>query len=291
MKGLSTRSAPGDEFLLRPPFAVDGTLALAEITRSIDDCFVHLETLSGPMQWTLAGIGQSAAWDGSTALTAVLAEIASKVDAGELASPVPYHNRVHSCEVALAAHFLGQFLGLSPERHTELIVAAVIHDLGHDGSINDGEPFRLERASLQTARPYLLRADMSAEALERLCALLLATDIVHGLPRVRAWFRYHEGLGPKPTGPEPDSALERMADAPDLARSAVLLTEADALASAGLTTQRSALQEQRLAAERGWTVGPSDKRRYLDTVFPDGFLLAKLFNPNLESLRGDAASR
>jgi hypothetical protein len=290
MVGMAGGFGPEDTILQRPPFGGGADLSLEEITEAFEACFVLLETLPSPMQWTLAGLSKSSGWSADSTLAAALAAIAEKVDDGVLSSSLPYHNRVHFCEVTLGAHFLGRALGLTPEQHTELVVAAAIHDLGHDGGSNEGEPFRMERRSLVHARPYLTRTGMPEKSLERLEALLLATDIVNGLPRARAWFRYHASQGPKPSGPEPDPAFGLMVRAPDLARSAVLLTEADALSSAGLTAARAALQEERLAAERGWTPGPCDKLRYLDAVFPKGFLLAEQFNPNLEKLRRCAAS-
>jgi hypothetical protein len=285
MVGMEVASEPDAPRLQGPPFQVVAGLSLEQITRSIDDCFLLLDGSLRPMQWTLAGVSKSLGWTADDPLVTVLAAIAKEVDEGELSAPLPYHNRIHSCEVVLGAHFLGRLLGLTPVQHTELVVAAVIHDLGHDGGTNQDEPFRLERQSHAYARPYLAQAGVSEDRLQRLLTLLLATDIVHGLPRVRAWFRYHAGQGPRPEAPEPDPAFDLLAHDPDLVRSAVILTEADALSSAGLTAERAQLQEERLAAERGWSVGACAKARYLDTVFPEGFLLADIFNPNLEKMR------
>jgi len=285
MTGMEGRIEPGDRILQGPPFQVVAGQSLEETTRSIDDCFLQLDALPHPMLWTVAGVSRSCNWPVDGPVASALAAIARKVDAGELSAPLPYHNRVHFCEVVLGAHFLGRLRGLTPAQHVELVGAAVIHDLGHDGSTNRDEPFRLERKSHAYARPYLARAGVSEAGLQRLLALLLGTDIVNGLPRVRAWFRHHAGQGPRPGAPEPDPAFDLMARDPGLVRSAVILIEADALSSAGLTAERAQLQEERLAAERGWSVGAHDKARYLDTVFPEGFLLADLFNPNLEKIR------
>jgi hypothetical protein len=286
---MEVASEPEARTLQGPPFQVVAGLSLEETTRSIHDCFLLLDGLPGPMQWTLAGVSKSLDWAADDPLATVLAAIAQEVDEGELSAPLPYHNRVHSCEVVLAAHFLGRLLGLTPAQHAELVAAAVIHDLGHDGGTNKDEPFRLERQSHAYARPYLVQAGVSEVGLQRLLVLLLATDIVNGLARVRAWFRYHAGQGPRPEAPEPDPAFDLLAHDPDLVRSAVILTEADALSSAGLTAERAQIQEERLAAERGWPVGACAKARYLDTVFPEGFLLADFFNPNLEKMRRCAA--
>ena len=285
MIGMAGGIEPEGRLLRGPPFEPIAGQALAETTRSIDDCFRLLEGLPHPMQWTVHGVSIVCGWAADDPLALALGAIARSVDEGELSAPLPYHNRVHFCEVVLGAHFLARSVNLEPAQHTELVVAAVIHDLGHDGSTNRNEPFRLERQSHAYARPYLVRAGVSEVRLQRQLALLLATDIMNGLPRVRAWFHYHAGQGPRPGAPEPDPAFELMADAPDLVRGAVMLTEADALASAGLTVERARLQEERLAAEQGRSVRAGDKARYLDTVFPDGFLLADLFNPNLEQIR------
>lgn len=288
MIGMEGGIEPAGRILKGPPFQPVAGQALAETTRSIDDCFLLLAALPNPMQWTLRGVSIVCGWTADDPLVLALGVIARNVDEGELSAPLPYHNRVHFCEVVLGAHFLGRSLNLKPAQHTELVVAAVIHDLGHDGSTNGDVPFRLERQSHAYARPYLVQAGVSEARLQRLLALLLATDIRNGLPRVREWFRYHAGQGPRPRAPEPDSAFELLADAPDLVRGAVMLTEADALASAGLTGERARLQEERLAAEQGRSVEACDKARYLDTVFPEGFLLADLFNPNLEKMRRGA---
>lgn len=285
MIGTEGGIEPVGRILRGPPFQPVVGQTLAETTRSIDDCFLLLEALPHPMQWTVRGVSNVCGWTADDPLAQALGAIARKVDEGELSASVPYHNRVHFCEVVLGAHFLARSVNLKPAQHTELVAAAVIHDLGHDGSTNRDEPFRLERQSHAYARPYLVRAGVSEAGLQRLLALLLGTDITNGLPRVRAWFRYHAGQGPRPRAPEPDPAFDLLADAPDLVRGAVMLMEADALASAGLTAERARLQEERLAAEQGRAVRARDKARYLDTVFPEGFLLADLFNPNLEKIR------
>lgn len=106
-----------------------------------------------------------------------------------------YHNAYHSSDVIAATmEFLkknnvlsGQAVQgavkLSRQELAIGIIAAAGHDIGHPGGKNalPGErvapdPFRLERQSVSIIKPLLRLAGISAESVERITALILATS-------------------------------------------------------------------------------------------------------------------
>ena len=274
----------------RPPFTRGAGMDLAETTSSLEQMVYWLQTRERPatdatrllLDARCARLSQADA-----PYRQAITRLADGIDDGSLSRPVEYHHRIHYCEVMLSAHYLGLQLELDPEQLAQLVLAAEIHDLGHDGSMNLGSPFRLERSSLEMAKPYLQMAGLDDGVLATMTALVLATDIMNGLAYARACFDFHFQAAPPP-GTAPDPAMASLAGNSVLASMAIALTEADALASAGLSPESADRQERQLAAERGWVVHPRRKLDYLDNVFPNGFRVAKAFNANLEYLRAQA---
>lgn len=322
---MMTTSMP--EFDDKPPFALIPGLALSAETDCIERVRASLATRPDPAVWTMTRICARHGWAPHPECRAALA-IARDIDAGTLARPLPYHNRLHFCDVMLAAHYIGLLLagmetatagnaapcpppspptplpqagegcmnsrdamltpGVTDEALRLLVLAALAHDIGHDGSTNGAHPFRLEQQSMALARPYFERAGVGDAAQASVAAMVMATDLGLGLPRARAWFAHVCGNGPAPAGDEPVPAFALFRQQPALVPMAIALSEADALASAGLSEATADAQEQRIAAETGQDASANSKLAYLDRLFPDGFLVATRFNPNLEHLRSRA---
>jgi hypothetical protein len=112
-----------------------------------------------------------------------------------------YHNSQHICEVVLCSLFLGRQAGLSGARLVRVVVAALVHDFRHDGTTNAGESFRLERLAVAAAGPYLAQAGVASAEIERIAAIVLATEVrAKGVPYARRCFRFTIGR-PASRGP------------------------------------------------------------------------------------------
>ena len=269
----------------QPPFAVRAGLSLAEETGAIERVRAHLHGLARPATWVCERILDRHAWARDCPECAAALLIARDIDAGVLAAPLPYHHRLHFCDVVLAAHYIGLLQRFSDEQMRVLVLAALIHDIGHEGGSNADRPFHFERRSVAIATPYLQRIRL-ADPLQRwIAAMVLATDTTFGLPRVRSWYRHHVARMDLPPGDEPDPSFVLFRDHATLVVMALALSEADALASAGLSECSADEQERRIAEEMGFAASANGKLAYLERMFPDGFLIAAQFNPNLEHLK------
>ena len=134
----------------------------------------------------------------------------------------PYHNRLHMADTVVGMAALlrarrewAQYLSRSLE-HTELLclLAMVIHDFQHDGRINEA-PGEMERLSLQRFLPHARAIGLSLEDWTTVTRLVINTDPAT-VGQLHEEFRRFE--------PAPGAAL-------DLREMAVLVTEADVLAS------------------------------------------------------------
>lgn len=101
---------------------------------------------------------------------------------GSFDSGLPYHNAAHNRKVVLQAVRLAvEAPELSSHDVSKLLIAACIHDLGHDGkgNIESGvhKPFLLEKRAFESARPYLQRAGLTPDELEDIKTLVLSTDV------------------------------------------------------------------------------------------------------------------
>lgn len=274
----------------RPPFRLAPEACLASLTRDIEACFAALRGVPALLQWCLESLAAVRGWDPGAPLVRALARLAAEADRGRLIRPLAYHDRVHTAEVMLGAHFIALLRELLARDAQELIAAALIHDLGHDGGANLDQPFRLERRALASARPALAEAGVGADCVARLAAMVYATELGLGLPRVRAWYLHHRRGEPAPAGEEAAAALAPIAADPGLATLALALAEADSLASAGLSVAGGQASQARLAEEWGRPLGPADALAYFDLAFPRGFLVARIFDPNLQAARRVAAA-
>ena len=288
-------TAPGATKALFPdvskaPFVLPQSASPGVVADQIVACFRAVDALDRPTTEVFEAVGARLGLDPRDPLVTAGASIAAEIDrgvAGEVRNA--YHNSQHICEVVLCSLFLGQQAGLSGERLARVVVAALVHDFRHDGTTNDGESFRLERLAIAAAGPFLARAGVAPEEIERIGAIVLATEVRAGVPYARSCFRFLHLAGPPPEAP-PDGAgeaslLRRLATDPDLAVEAVVLAEADLLPSVALTDDYGMLCQQRLVRENGGRdVGPAEKLAFLDQQ-SGGFLVSGFFEPNFNRLR------
>lgn len=113
-------------------------------------------------------------------VAAALADVPNKLS---------YHNNLHFCKVVLhvarmiSAHnfiFQDSDHALSKKDSAALLVAACIHDIGHDGSGNIVDrkyiKAKTELESYSYALPYLKVCDLGDDVLEELKLMLMCTD-------------------------------------------------------------------------------------------------------------------
>ncbi|MGB1076892.1 MAG: hypothetical protein ACPG05_01180 [Bdellovibrionales bacterium] len=93
----------------------------------------------------------------------------------------PYHNNLHSLEVFSFAFSLGydayQEGRITEKEFALLLTSALLHDYAHDGTTNDGEQFKLERASVESFMPALIGAGASLDDRAMIRAMVFATDV------------------------------------------------------------------------------------------------------------------
>jgi hypothetical protein len=253
-----------------------------------------LGDMAAPVTWTQRAVSADLGppqGEAERALDLAASMLAAEVDArAAFFDRLPYHNRQHFCEVALAAHFLCRWHDLAPREARLVLLAALVHDFEHDG--RPGRAFDYEARSVTAAGPLLRDAGLDDAACEALSALVLATDFAQGVPNAVALHRWHLSGRAAALPPHP-AELAALAAQPRLARAAVLLCEADVLPSIGLTLDHAMQLQDRLSHEWQRALPPQDKLRFLDDVVASGTVGA-FFMPNvlalrqslLESLRG-----
>lgn len=218
-------------------------------------------------------------------------EIAQGVLAASVISEVennlPYHNNLHYKKVLfqtirlIAMH---NYLHANrPERMFDgkktgmLLIAACIHDLGHDGKGNTitgvFEQGRLERRAFKLAFPYFKKCGMENADLEKLKVMLLCTDVApmgdpaNPINQMKAAYRYHF-LGQNKTGPlNLNNGLELLEKDSDLTMMAAILHEADIGTSAGLdypvTVYETGLYKREMGAQQAY---PKDIMDFLTQI-------------------------
>ncbi len=274
-------------FAQRVPFRSCDGMDAETLAHALVECFNFIKTLPDQVYCCFeAACLEIGVTDDSILLQAGQA-IARAIDAGQGDGEAnPYHNKQHFCEVMLSSLCLGRQAHLEQSQLMELLVAALIHDFHHDGSINGEQAFRLELLAITHAEPYFQAAGVSPEQIERISALVLATDIRHGVPFAVRCYRHHQ---------HPHKALPRAEHVPPalhalqhdaaLSLRAVLLAEADILPSVGLTHAYSMYYQCRLEEEWGVPpLGAAGKLAFLDGQFGE-FAVSKAFNANVDRLR------
>ncbi|SHF45345.1 Uncharacterized membrane-anchored protein YitT, contains DUF161 and DUF2179 domains [Cnuella takakiae] len=92
----------------------------------------------------------------------------------ELPKHLSYHNAAHTIDVVQAVDYLGKSEGVSPYELQLLAAAALFHDSGFLIS-----PENHEERSCVLAREYLPHYGYSAEDIEQICLLIMATKLTH----------------------------------------------------------------------------------------------------------------
>lgn len=194
---------------------------------------------------------------------------------GEVEHGGAYHNNLHFRKVLLQAMrmafvhnriYAGTDLAFDGRTSGLLMMAACIHDLGHDGKGNyvGGVlvPGRLEKKSFELARPYLEQCGVKPDDLEMVRVMLRCTEVVplrsasSPINQMKAAYRYHYAGGDNLQF-DPDFSILR--DDKDLVMLAAVLHEADIATSAGLSYEMTIFESGLFEKENGGGVpSPSD---------------------------------
>ncbi len=206
---------------------------------------------------------------------------------GEVKNTLAYHNNMHYRIVLLqiiclvVRHnniYADTANAFDKKQIAMLMIAACIHDLGHDGRGNTVDDVhkvgRLEKRAFQLARPYLIAAGLNDETiLDDIQTMVLCTDVSplydpnNPASQMKAAYRYHYQGGKGHPLPDFNDDLKVLAGRDDLALMGLILHEADIAASAGLdysvTKYETRLYRDEIAQEEA---GPQHVLDFLDEV-------------------------
>ncbi|MBI3919573.1 MAG: hypothetical protein HY322_21500 [Betaproteobacteria bacterium] len=269
----------------RAPFRLNDRASPQQVAGEIIACYRRVADLPDRVTQSFRAAMQAAEIADAHPLLQAGERIARDIDAGIGAGDGnPYHNRQHFCEVLLAALYLLLAAPLTQAGRVQLLVAALAHDFHHDGKGFGDATFRLERVAVEAMLPYLAASGVPQDECTRISAMILATEISTGMPFARRCYRHFFEGGAQPDAAGIGEPLAMLARDANLARQAVLLTEADVLPSVGLTLDYSELSRENLSSEWGKPLSDADNLNFLERVFGD-FMVNRFFSPNVSALK------
>lgn len=202
-----------------------------------------------------------------------------------------YHNSAHTIEVAMNAMILSHLsldygdFEVDNVDNAKLLIAALVHDMKHDGTSNNGVPFRLEKISASIAREAMESVSLTEDDILDVNALVLATE-----PLLRGKIAELSNSvldGDDVSEFELPEELSRLKENPKLAVLAGILSDADILCSAGLSLDRNLFQTSNLEKEWGRKLTVKDSKFFFDNIV--GKRMASiggdLFWPNISNIR------
>ena len=190
---------------------------------------------------------------------------------GEVENNLPYHNNMHYKKVLMqtirliAVHnniYHDTAQEFDTRKISLLMLAACIHDLGHDGRGNTikgvFEQGRLEKRAFRLAASYLESCGLPQQDLAMIEVMLLCTDVAplgdpsNPVNQMKAAYRYHFLGQKKKIGPlNLDEELSVLQKDADLSLMALILHEADIGTSAGLDYNLTTYETAQLMREMG----------------------------------------
>jgi len=216
-------------------------------------------------------------------LTLDLTPLMTACAAAEAPTQNAYHSHHHNREVALTTALLtlhhmrdGNDAGFTPRAARNLVMAAAVHDLGHNGIGNtvDGvhKPLYLERQSLKLAAKLWQGQDVTKEDMRFITGCITPTDVSKkaGGKSPRDHFR---------------DAFNNVAGAPCIYKNkmwreaAAMLSDADLAISGALSPEMFAENARVLSDETGGKVpaSPGSAKFFFEQVAP-GFPLSSAAN-------------
>lgn len=292
-----------------PPFAVKPGQSAQEVGQTLTEVYTKysdVERPSIPAVLKSAFKSLNVSPDMPEYKAAMMAGVAA-----ESATQNGYHNAQHTLEVVSNAVYLAQLNNqladegkpgaerLNPQEAARLVLAATIHDLGHDGGSNtvtgaDGQKqlvqFRLEADAVQRAEPFMKAAGVSQDGIDEVRTMVLGTDPTGPHEKVKEAYKYHFVSGNIDLQKFPEQMEGMVADSKLALRSAIL-SDADLLSSGGLSVEYQQRQSARLGQEAKMDfTNPNAVLFFTDKVVGGSFTSAagQSFNPNLETIRNTA---
>lgn len=219
--------------------------------------------------------------DGPETRAALMAAVLS-----EIPNDLLYHGNEHYRKVMfhmirlLATHRQNSFPGqpvLEGRDLMQMLIAATIHDLGHEGGDNlrDGiyTPGYMEQKAFDIMRPYFDALEIDRDFKGEIETIVFCTDITfmagNNSPCVRMKKIYRHYFTHDLSAEEDVETmilgkLRRFEDNPRLALLAMLLHEADIATSSGLSYEQSRIETINIMRERGLDhAGPGILLRFL----------------------------
>lgn len=262
--------------LFDPPYAPPRDEILQEVSLPalVISAFLHLTKNQGE---------ERARWIEPLLIATVL---------GEVPHSLPYHNNLHFRKVALHAARLIRAHNDMPEQKkplgikesAKLLIAACIHDLGHDGEGNIGQnqeyvPGRLENRSVELARPFLKEIGVEDHTLEQMAVMILCTDASRPdnpacpLTQLRSAAACVVDENSAVCAAGRGDIFKKLGADKTLTLLSVYLHEADIMNSAGVSSEQTAMETAQFKRERvGIQARPSDVLEFMGTICRGGFI-------------------
>ena len=211
---------------------------------------------------------------------------------GEVANNLPYHNNLHFRKVLMhvlrmiVAHnnkiFSDTTHRLSKMDMAKLIIAACIHDIGHEGKGNIVDHkyhmAMIEKRSFSYAYPYLKAAGLDEDTLADIKVMLITTDVsplgddISPVNQLRVAYEYHFGMaeevddGEEEETPIADELCILMEDS-HLCLLCVMLQEADIMNSVGVDYNITRFESVAISKEIGLSHSlPEDTLLFLESI-------------------------
>ncbi|HYN78417.1 MAG TPA: hypothetical protein VES73_11560 [Lamprocystis sp. (in: g-proteobacteria)] len=111
------------------------------VANEIVACLQAVETLERRTGRVFEAVAANVGMSPRDPIAVAGTRIATDLDAGVTGQARnAYHNSRHICEVPLCSLFLARHAGLAGAQQARIAVAALVHDLHHDGTTNAGQP-------------------------------------------------------------------------------------------------------------------------------------------------------
>ncbi len=233
----------------------------------------------------------------------------------EVPNNLPYHNNLHFQKVLLhvirmvAAHNNNLYKdtghSLDKKDIAKLIIAACIHDIGHEGKGNIiDHKYHLAKIELRSyayAYPFMRAVRLDDEFLSDIEVMLMTTDIspigdpISPINQLRKAYEHHFGMDEESAESEEDEAalseeLSVLLENSHLCLLSVMLQEADIMNSAGVHYDITRYESIAVSKEIGLSQSlPEDTLLFLKTIC-NGRMLSDaarfLAEDNLEAIIG-----
>ncbi|MGD9639215.1 MAG: hypothetical protein AB7U85_09185 [Alphaproteobacteria bacterium] len=209
-----------------------------------------------------------------------------------------YHNMQHTAEVMLTSYHLSLLnnalkldYNFTNYEIGLIVLAALLHDVNHDGSNNQNIPFRLEEQSLHIVEHDLKK--LSKEDREAIHALVLSTDIFSFPAFVKKYYLNRDKLNILSDIPETFKELRLFLTNERAFAMSQILRDADVLPSTGLSVKKTTALSQNLYKEQMNTNQTPDIKtitenfvNFANTFLKNGFnsKAGKLYNDKLKEI-------